>query len=133
MPYRLLNKKTFIQAFFYGLVGAIATAGDWGTFYLVNSCLGLNYFVGVACSLMIGATLNYVLNKHITFHSRPDHLGKQIASFIGVNLIALALSSGWMWLFVEQVGFEPMLSRICTTGVMYLVNFLMMKFLVFAK
>ena len=119
------------QAFLYGIVGVIATVVDWGMFFLANSVFSVHYQVSVVAAIIAGGTVNYLLNKSITFRNKSERVGLQLGAYIAVFLTSVAMTSGWMYLFVEIVELKPIVGRIVTTFVMYGINFVMCKFLVY--
>ena len=127
----LFKKEISVQFISYAFVGAIATAVDWGSFYVVNLKLGINYKIAVSVSFILGATTNYLINKTLTFKDPTKQILPQVSVYTGVSLISLFFSILLMHLWVDILNIFPMYSRIITTGVMLFINFVLHKFITF--
>jgi putative flippase GtrA len=127
-----MHIPTWLRQFFvYGIVGGISTALDWGTFYVANTMLLLHYAVCTFISVLIGSGANFLLNRIVTFKKKTERVGIQLAAYVVVSALSILLSVAWMFLFVNLVGFRPIIARVTTTLIMYPINFVVVKFFVF--
>ena len=127
-----LLKLSIIRQFFsYLMVGGCATFIDWGVFYALHTFALLDYRLSVMLSFTAGATTNYLLNRKFTFRDTTKQVGLQVGVYTIVSLLSLALSVGFMWLFVDAAGVPAMLARMITTGLMMVLNFVLHKFVTF--
>ncbi len=115
----------------YLAMGGAATGLDWFSFYLLTANLGAGYLPAVSVSFTLGAALNYVLNKFLTFRDRTEQIFAQVGIYTLLCAFSLILSAGWMYLLVEKLNLSPMAARMVTTGIMLLVNFTLHKFLTY--
>jgi len=129
--YVLFKSGMFKQAIFYTFVGAIATAVDWSSFYILNLLCNVDYKVAVSVSFTLGSAVNYILNKKITFNDRTKQIAAQLSIFAIIGVISLLMSVFIMFVQVKLMGMLPMPARIVTTGIMLTVNFLMHKYITF--
>lgn len=114
-------KDAFGKLFRFGLVGAAAT----GLQYLILVLLvhqGVAAAVASTIGFMTSACGSYVLNYHFTFRSRESH-GPAIAKFMTLVSVGLAINYGLMQLLVGA-GWYYLVAQICTTGVVFLWNFI---------
>ena len=130
---KLLSPQLIRQFLFYTVVGAVATAVDWGSFYGLNQVWGIDYKIAVSISFTLGATTNYILNKFLTFRDKTRQIAAQLGVYIGISLLSLVMSVGLMYLQVDIISVPPMAARIITTGVMLFANFFMHKFITFNR
>lgn len=127
----LFKPGVFRQAIIYAFVGAIATAVDWGSFYVLNLLCKVDYKVAVCMSFTLGSAVNYILNKKLTFNDQTKQIAAQLSVFAILAAISLLMSVFLMFVQVKLLGMLPMPARIVTTSIMLAVNFLMHKFITF--
>ena len=114
-------KDTLGRLFRFGLVGAAAT----GLQYLILVLLvrqGVAAPVASTIGFMTSAVGSYVLNYHFTFRSQGSH-GPAMARFFTLVCIGLALNYGLMQL-LTGMGWYYLVAQVCTTGVVFLWNFI---------
>ena len=119
------------QFLLYTFIGGIATAVDWGSFYLLNQQAGIDYKLAVTLSFTFGAITNYVLNKTITFKDKTKQIGAQIGIYIIISVLSLLMSVLLMFIQIDLLAVHAMVARVITTGIMLCCNFLMHKLLTF--
>ena len=112
-------------------MGAIATLVEWGTFYILAIVVGIYYQLGVIISLLFGAASNYLINKVYTFKNKSKKIASQFLLHIGVSIFSWIMHIGVMFVMVDMLSWEKMLSKILTTAIMLLPNYLMYKYTVF--
>lgn len=123
-----------LQAIVYGTVGIIATAADWGLFFLASDLISWHYTAAVVVGKIGGIVANYFLNKTVTFRNSVDQLHWQIGAYLLVVVISLALTELLMFTQVELLHWHPTkLCYVITTLVMFPINFLMLRYIVFNK
>jgi len=122
-----------IEFFRYFLVGIAATAVDWGIFYFLAVMNNVFYQLALIVALSVGSLTNFSLNKVFTFRCKSRMLVQQMSVYIGVVVVSFATSSAIMFLFVDMLLLEKMLSRILTTFVMLVINYLLQKYITFNR
>lgn len=128
-------KKLFFQAVKFGLVGVINTLVDYGvyTLLLFIPFFKENYVLAQVLGYSAGLINSLVLNKRWTFSQREPMTKGQLASFLLVNLVALAVSTGILVLTQENLQLNRYAGKIIATVGSMAVNFLGNKLLVFRK
>lgn len=114
-------KDVLGRLFRFGLVGAAAT----GLQYLILVLLvqrGVAAPLASTIGFVTSAFGSYVLNYHFTFRSQGSH-GPAMAKFATLVGVGLAINYGLMQLLVGA-GWYYLLAQICTTGVVFLWNFI---------
>jgi len=122
-----------IEFFRYFLVGIAATTVDWGIFYFLAVMNNVFYQLALIVALSVGSLTNFLLNKVFTFRCKSRMLVQQMSVYIGVVVVSFATSSAIMFLFVDMLLLEKMLSRILTTFVMLVINYLLQKYITFNR
>ncbi|RKX62086.1 MAG: GtrA family protein [Thermodesulfobacteriota bacterium] len=121
-----------IQLFRYTFVGGIAFLGDFGTLFFMTEYVNLNYLISAAIAFVIGLTINYLLSVSWVFSKRK--LNSRFVEFIiysFIGLIGLCLNESFMWILTEKIHFYYLVSKIWTTGIIYLWNFSVRRFVLF--
>lgn len=128
-------KKLFFQAVKFGLVGVVNTLVDYGvyTLLLFIPFFKENYVLAQVLGYSVGLINSLVLNKRWTFSQREPMTKGQLASFLLVNLAALAVSTGILILTQENLQLNRYVGKIIATVGSMAVNFLGNKLLVFRK
>lgn len=127
--------KKIIQSQFskYVFVGGIATIVDWGVFYLLSEELHFYYQLALVVSFVFGSLTNFLLNKVITFQCKSKKIVGQVGVHLAISFVSLLMSVGLMFVMVEIVLVDKMISRVFVTFIMLFVNFFMHKYLTFNK
>jgi putative flippase GtrA len=75
------------------LVGGLATLADLGAIALLVGGFGLAPRVANLPSLLLGAAVQFVGNRRYAFAAERGSLGRQLAAFSLVEIVALALNA----------------------------------------
>lgn len=115
------------------IVGGINTLITLLTFYLLNKILGINYLVGSVIGYIAGMCNSYILNKRWTFHDKDDRVALQFIKFIIVNSMSLGINLLIMYILVDRLSLDSMLSQVLATGFSTISNYVGSKLLVFSS
>ncbi|MFV0471539.1 MAG: GtrA family protein [Paludibacteraceae bacterium] len=130
-----LKKRTgniYIQMFRYFVSGGIAFVVDFLLLYLLTEKIGLHYIVSTIISFLAGLTITYLLSIYWVYDNRRfDNRKIELIIFILLGAVGLALTSFLMWLFTDIFHIYYMISKIFTTIVVSLWNFIAKKILLF--
>jgi putative flippase GtrA len=98
----------------FGLIGAIALVIDVGLFTALSPHGALK---AKAISTIVSTTFAYFGNRHLSFsHRARTSLGRETATFFGINLITLIFSELIIALFVYPLGYDH------TSGMVAFIN-----------
>ena len=133
----MFDKKNIKQFFSYFCVGGISALVEWILFFLLEYFLNLQYLLAVFISFLFSTTVNYFLGRTFTFKS-SSYEKKKVKEFLfvfGVSALGLFFNFILMYIFVDIVGMNTNLlktvAKICSTGIVFLWNFLSRKFLIY--
>jgi putative flippase GtrA len=126
-----LKKSMYRQFAIYVVMGGTATGVDWLSFYSLNVLGGYSYLFAVILSFSLGAMINFLLNKFITFKDQTPQIIAQIGVYSLICLVSLLCSVMLMYVLIEWVRLRPMPARIVTTGILLFFNFIVHKFITF--
>ena len=130
---RLLASGLVRQFMKYLLMGGLATAADWGSFFILNQVCGFYYRGSLVASFLAGSFSNFALNKRFTFHDQTRRLLAQLSIYGVLIIVSFTCSYLLMSLQVDLLLVHPMIARMCTTGIMLVANFALNKFVTFNR
>jgi putative flippase GtrA len=127
----LVFAKAQLSAFIGGVV-------DYFIMIFVTEVFGIHYTISICISGIIGAIVNFSLNRYWSFHSR--HLKyihtqtKQIGRFIIVVINSIVLKSAGTYFITTYLRTDYKISRIITDLFVSLVfNYMLQRHWVFRK
>jgi putative flippase GtrA len=129
----IITKEMLVRFVTFTVCGGLATICDWGAFYVAAYLIKLNYLLAVSLSFSLGAIVNYILNKIITFNNLYKNIPVQFIVFISGALSALLLTYLQLIILIEYLDYSAMNSRMISSGIMLFYNFFYHKSLTFGK
>lgn len=123
----------FWQLVRYAVSGGVATVVDFAVLWLLCDFAGWHYLLGAACGYAVGLAITYLMSVLWIFDQR--RLSNRVAEFLAFALIAgvgIGLTQLFMWLFTDIFGVYYLYSKLITTVVVSLVNFVLKKTLLFS-
>jgi len=119
------------QFLLFAAMGAIGTAAHYLTLILLVSAVGLHPGVGAAAGAVMGAAINYLLNRRFTFRSEGQHL-RTIARYALVAALGAFLNGllvGWL----SNAGLHYLLGQVLATLVILAGNYFASQKWIFAS
>lgn len=128
------NSNPYIQFARYTVVGGLAFLLDFGIYLLGIYVLGIHYLIAAPLGFVVGLTTNYTLSVAWVFADRKyDNRLLELILFTVIGLIGIAITEILLYVLVDQLGADYISSRLVTTAIVYLWNFLARKFGLFNK
>lgn len=134
---KLINKLFFdnsdnglIQFIRYFFVGGIAAVVNIGSLYFFSSILSINYIVGNVFAFILGLLVNYLLSKKFVF-TKNSSINQffEFVMYSVIGVLGLVFDTFMLWLFTSKIGIYYMLSKIVSTMLTFIWNFLARKVL----
>jgi putative flippase GtrA len=123
---------TLVRAARYFVVGGISACFDIGFFFVFAKLLGYYYIAVAVVGFFFAVLLNYFLSVRFVFTSGIRFSPYQeLALVYLVSGIGLALHLLILYTAVDVMGIELMLSKLVSTGAVFLWNFLARNYFVF--
>jgi putative flippase GtrA len=119
-----------MQFLLYLVVGGLSFCVDIGTFVLLQSA-GVPVIPASITSFIAATGANYVLSIRLAFQAGRFRRSVEVARFLGVVLVGLALNTGFVWLFVYPFGLHPTVAKIAAVPIVLVWNYLGRRLLVF--
>lgn len=123
-----INKTELKKFISYFVVGGCAALIEWITFYV--SDIYFHYTLSTIISFLIATYGNYVLGKSISFKNykkkNTDILFVYIVSGIGLLFNILL-----MYIFVDKLLLNSMISKIIATGIVFFWNYVSRRIFIY--
>ncbi len=130
---KLIARVMKIKFIRYFTVGVLATIVDWSAFYICAILLNFYYQPSLVIAFSLGSLTNYILNKSFTFECTSEKILKQFSVFMIIATSTLLLSMLVMFILIDLLAVDKMISRVLTTFLMLVINYLLHKNLTFNK
>lgn len=125
------TRRLFWQFARFLVVGLFSFAFDFGLYFVLFEYVGVQYLLASTISFSLSLVLNYVLTLKYVFDSKPGrNVAKEFAIYIGLNIIALGLNQGILFIAVEALGATPLMGKLVATAVVLVYNFISRKLLI---
>lgn len=141
-----LRSDRFRELFFYGIVGLITTAVNWGVYTLISrlsaSLLGIpvENAILIAFSTVIGwaasVAFAFWANKKYVFRSPGwdmTTLKRELPEFITARLLSLGFDAAFVELAVHLAGMNDLAAKLIANIIVIILNYFASKFWIFRK
>jgi putative flippase GtrA len=116
----------------YLFVGGAAAFVDIGLFTVFARLLGYDYLIVAACTFIVATGVNYGLSVRHVFESRVRFSRPyEVALVFAVSAIGLGINQGVLFVAVNKLGNELVISKAVATGVVFFWNYLIRANFVF--
>ncbi len=122
------HHKEFIR---YLLVGGTSTVVDWSCFYASHTLAKTPHTPALIFALSTGTLTHYILNQVFTFKVSISQKKKQLVIYTLIVGFSFVCNIAIMNALISGLTLPAFPSRVITTGLMVVVNYLMHKFTTF--
>lgn len=126
----IFKNKLLNQILKFGLVGGMAFVIDYVLLYVCTEFLHIHYLISSIISFTVSVIFNYILSIKWVFDVKKKQDVKDFVIFIILSIIGLGINSLIMYVMVEKFGVYYMLSKIVSTAVVMVYNFITRKIFV---
>lgn len=123
-----MNKKELKSFISYFFVGGSAALIEWISFFVVN--LFFNYVISTIISFVLATYFNFFIGKKLTFKNFKNKKSDVVGVFI-VSGIGLLFNILLMRLLVNKFKILPFISKVISTGVVFLWNYVSRRLLIY--
>ena len=123
------NIKDFLL---YLIVGAIATVTEWFFFFLLDKC-PLHYTIATVIAYILSTFVNWLAGRLLVFKENRQSVLKEILEIYIASIVGLFLNLVIMWVAVDCLTANEMVSKIAATAIVFFYNFLVRKLLIYRK
>ena len=124
---KIFKNKLLNQILKFGLVGGTAFVIDYVLLYFCTEFLHIHYLISSIISFTVSVIFNYILSIKWVFDVKKKQDVKDFVIFIILSVIGLGINSLIMYVMVEKFGVYYMLSKIVSTAVVMVYNFITRK------
>ena len=122
------KKELLNQIFKFIIVGGIATIIDWVIFYILNSIFKINPLISNIFSFSISLIYNYIASvKWVFVVSKKKNKKRIFIEFVFLSIIGLLLSEFIIWILVDKLLINSLISKIISTAIVMVFNFITRK------
>lgn len=123
--------RIFANAQLSAFIGGLT---DYFVMIVCTELLLIHYTISIAIGGIIGAVVNFSINRYWTYKAHSDPMGGQILKFIFVVAGSIVLKSSGTYLFTTFFRIDYKFSRLITELFVSLgFNFVLQKYWVFRK
>ncbi len=132
-------KKIYLQhkeIINYVIFGALTTAVDWVTYYVLTRLIGLGDDFSNVLSQIASIIFAFITNKLYVFEDKDNSLTKIISQFIkffSVRLVTLILNSTLFYVMTDILAINDFISKFVIAIVIIILNYVFSKLIVFSK
>lgn len=121
-------KKLIAQFMKFGVVGVIAFIIDFGVMVFLTEVFGVPYLISTTVAFVVSVIFNYVASMRYVFVRKDDmSRRREFIIFIVLSVIGLILNDIFMWLLVDLIFIDYRISKIITTILVAIWNFVSRK------
>lgn len=126
----------YIKILLYLFVGGTAALVEWGLFYIfityVLNGIGLSLtavtMLGTCMAFCLSTLYHYFLGNILVFNSGSKYKrGKELSLVFLVSIMGLAFNLLFMYIFVSLMDWNPMASKVLTSCIVVVWNYLSRK------
>ena len=122
------KENLLIQIFKFGIVGGIATIIDWIIYYICYNFFKINPLISNIISFSISVIYNYIASVKWVFDVKKDKSKKRMFfEFMIFSIIGLGLTELLLWIFINNLFINKMISKIVATIIVMIFNFITRK------
>lgn len=120
-------KKIIDQLFKFGIVGVIAFIIDYSLLYILTEYFNVFYLFSSIVSFIVSLLFNYIASIKWVFDVNKKQGLKEISTFVILSVIGLGINQLGLYLMVEKIAIHYMISKIVTTIIVMIWNFITRK------
>jgi putative flippase GtrA len=121
--------KWLIQFIRYFFVGGVAALVNILLLFILTDIFFIYYLLSNVLSFIAGLTVNYILSKRLVFYTNFGNKKIEFILYGFIGGIGLVFDTGLIYFFTEIMGIYYLFSKIISTFLVFVWNFLARKFL----
>ena len=117
----------------YLIFGVLITVVNIVVYYVFNTWLQVNYLVSNAIAWIASVLFAYITNRKYVFESKNTSMFNELVKFISARLSTGIMDMILMWLLVDVLSMNSMVSKIVVNVLVIVLNYVLSKVFVFKK
>ena len=127
---KFLENKLVKQILKFTVVGGLAFLIDYGLLYVLTEFIGIHYLISSIISFTVSVIFNYIMSITWVFDVNKKQGVKEFIVFIILSVIGLGINELIMYLMVDIMVIHYMISKLFSTGIVMVYNFITRKIFV---
>lgn len=124
------TNNTLIQFFRYLFVGGFSAVVNIGFLYIFKELFTFNLILSNILSFILGLITNYILSKKFVFQEKTGiNKYKEFTIYAVIGIFGLLFDTFILWFLTESVNIYYMVSKIISTFLVFIWNFIARKFM----
>lgn len=120
----------FRHLILYGIIGSFSSGLDFVIYSLLVQVAGFQYIIANCISVLGGITTSFILNRNYNFQVR-DNTKRRFAIFLTVGLCGLMLSNLILYLCIDVLDLNKIISKLLSIVLVVFFQFLFNKYFTF--
>lgn len=125
--------KKYAEIVNYLIVGVLTTIVSIVIYALFTKVFNVNYIISNIISWIASVTFAYIANRIFVFKSKSDDIILEIYQFFKYRLFSFVIDVLLMYVFVELMGIDDMISKVLVQVIVIVLNYVFSKLFVFNK
>jgi len=128
--------KKFREVFLYLIFGGITTVINILVFFLFVKLFSFNYQIGNIVAWFVAVVVAFITNKLFVFESKNENKKddtRELISFFFFRILSLGIDMIVMYLMVQALSIDDMISKVVANIIVIIVNYLFSKLFIFKK
>lgn len=122
------TENLFVQIFKFVIVGGIATIIDWVVYYVLYNYIHLDPLIANILSFAVSVTYNYIASVKWVFDVKKDkNKVRMLIEFLVFSIIGLILTEILLWIGINKLSMDAMITKIIATAIVMVFNFITRK------
>ncbi|MBQ9853839.1 MAG: GtrA family protein [Bacilli bacterium] len=121
------SNNFFLQFIRYFFVGGIAAVVNIGLLYIFSDFLNINYIISNIVSFSAGLIVNYILSKCFVFKTNSLNVIFEFIIYLIIGVLGLIIDTVILWFLTSKFKIYYMISKIISTIITFIWNFLSRK------
>ena len=125
-----MNKKEVIS---YLIFGILTTLVNIVVYTICDDVLQIQYLISNAIAWILSVLFAYFTNRKYVFESHNSSIINELVKFIGARVSTGIMDMLLMWLFVDVLSVQSMISKIIVNVGVVILNYIFSKLFVFQE
>lgn len=115
----------------YTITGAASFCTDYAVYWIFS--YAVHYEIATFISLLAGLCVNYAMSKLWVFNSKKTVSGKELFAFILFTTAGFALTALGMFVGVDLLKINDKIVKFAVAVIVFIINFVVRKYIIFKK
>lgn len=121
-------QKVLTQLAKFVIAGIINTIIDWGIFFSLYNLVGANLVVAQMAAFTTATIVSFFINTAWVFNTTKRKTRRRlVVEFFALNFVALGMTTALIYVFIDILQMNELLSKVLTTAIAMVYNYITRK------